>query len=220
METKEFRGDAGEETNSRGHRPLTYDGTKDWLDVVIAHAKDLPFPSPTLKRAMKLFDEPITSNRNAYARFLEESVMVAADYSNIVVECGGVPIGVEFRSIHRKAWAVIRKGGEDGTNGFIVAMFDSGDLVTERVEATAEQALDVMVSDGFLIKEDSELHGVYGKSARRTQRHDDGFVQGPLRWLSPRRLGATTPKPKFYTSVDAMDDGADEGFVSLASRRA
>jgi hypothetical protein len=220
METKGCRGCDSDGLNARTHGLRAYEGKADWLDVAIAHAKDLPHKSPTLQRAMKMFDEPITSNRNAYARFLEETVLVAADYSNIVEQCGGVPIGVEFRSIHRRAWAVIRDCSKEGGNGFILAMFDSGDLVTERVAETAEHALDAMVSDGFLIKEDSELHGVYRKSMRRTQRHDDGFVQGLMRWLSPGRLGATTPSPKFYTSVGTMDDGAEGAFVSLASRRA
>jgi hypothetical protein len=218
METKGCRGCNSDELNARRHGPLTYEGKADWLEVVIAHAKDLPHQSPTLQRAMKLFDEPITSNRNAYARFLEESVMVAADYSNIVEQCGGVPIGIEFRSIHRKAWAVIRDGSKEGGSGFIVAMFDSGDLVTERVAETAEHALDAMVSDGFLIRGDSPDQASYGNGPRRTHRRGDG---APLSvpWLSSRGAGKSAGKPAFYTAADAMDDGGDEGFVSLARRR-
>jgi len=143
--------------SSRSTGPLTYDGSKDWLDTLLEQVESLPHKSPTLQRVMNLFDGPITTHRYAYARFLDETLLAARDYARIVEQFGGVPTETEFRSVHRAAWAFIQGRSEHGETSFVVVIFDQSGIKFERKESTDEKALDIIVADGFVLLDEDAL---------------------------------------------------------------
>lgn len=150
---------------SRQTGPLTYDGSKDWLDSLLEQVDLLPHKSPTLQRAMRMFGEPIATHRHAYARFLEETLLAARDYSRIVTQFRGVPTETEFRSVYREAWAFIQSAHENEESCFVVVIFDNSGIKFERKEDTAEKALDVLVADGFVLHDEDALYRTSGQHA-------------------------------------------------------
>lgn len=150
---------------SRQTGPLTYDGSKDWLDTLLEQVSSLPHPSPTLQRAMKMFVEPITTHRHAYARFLEETLLAARDYNRIVTQFRGIPTATEFRSVYREAWAYLRQSTENGETFCVVVIFDNSGIKFERKEANREKALDVIVADGFVLHDEGALYRISGRHA-------------------------------------------------------
>lgn len=206
--TKSGRSDGAESRVREGVLSARND-RPDWLDKVIANAKGLAFQSPTLKRAMSLFDEPITKNRSAYARFLEDSVILAAEFSRIIEQFGCVPIDYEFHSVHREARAMIRERARYGGRGFFIEVFDAGGPVMHTEAETAEHALDLMLADGFV------LFGCEQVARDALANRSRSGCNGPR---PPQNF--MFGRPTLYLDDGRADEDSSVGYVSMPSRGA
>lgn len=140
--------------------PVSYDGKPDWLDELLETVNRLPHKSPTLVRALKVFDHgPIGSHRLAYARFLDETMRSAWDYNRLMTQFGGVPVEVEMKSVYGDRWAFIQVTPATGqrSSTWTAIFFDRSGIRLEREFADAEDALNVIVDDGYVLQENDAL---------------------------------------------------------------
>jgi hypothetical protein len=153
-------GRRGSDRMTKPAGPVSYDGARDWLDELLDIARKVPHKSPTLRRALNLFEGgPVTSHRLAYARFLDETIRVASDYSRLVTQHGGVPIEWEMKSVYGDRWAFIQSAKTIADcSTWTVIFFDRKGVQFERQFTSAADALNVMVDDGYVL---SELHAMF-----------------------------------------------------------
>lgn len=137
--------------------PLTYEVKPDWLDKLLEQARAVVHVSPTLCRALTLFDEPVRTNRLAYASFLDSTLRTATTYEQILNQYDGIPFETEFKSVYREAWAFLQEGSANDRTKYVLVIFDGRGYRVERIEDSPESALDAMVCDGYVLPEEGAL---------------------------------------------------------------
>lgn len=174
--------------------PVSYDGKRDWLDELLETVKGMKHKSPTLVRALTLFEHgPITSHRLAYARFLDETMRSAWDFNRLITQFGGVPIETELKSIYGDRWAFIQAspGTARQAATWTAIFFERDGIKLEREFESAEAALNVLVDDGYILQEDDALFAISS---------EEGWIGGAQ---SAKEIGKPRPVDASHLSLVA-----------------
>lgn len=122
----------------------------------LALMKGLRFKRPYVERLLA----KATDLSNGFHRhLLSISMPAAVRFDEIMVKYDGSPMGVEFRSKHRDAWAfVLPDASEQGK--FRIQYFDRNGFASHHSDESVEACVNQMVADGYTVEDAGALDGL------------------------------------------------------------